>query len=316
MSRSYQQLRRSALSQTAKETKAALPSVLRALPGINAAESSVLVLSQLPALDTENCPKFTIQVSGDEVTGAQIQVINDDTLDTAIRLSQKPLRHPVNSQSPAPNSHVAVLNLASDHKAGGGWLNGALAQEESICYRSSLYLSLHRSYYPFGPLDAVYTPFVVVIRDSWGAGHNLLIPNTEPTDLSVVSMISIAAIRRPKIRRSAQLVSGTLVEKFGYENAADRDLTKDKMRLILRVAASKGHRRLVLGALGCGAFRNPTEEVATCWQEVLQEAEFRGGWWEEVVFAVLDKGSDGDNGSRDQNGNFATFHRQLDGVVV
>jgi uncharacterized protein (TIGR02452 family) len=88
------------------------------------------------------------------------------------------------------------------------------------------------------------------------------------------------------------------------------------MRLSLRIAATQGHRRFVLGALGCGAFGNPTNEVAICWKEVLTEPEFRDGWWEELVFAVLDKGSDGDNGARDRQGNFATFHRHLDGLIV
>jgi len=100
-----------------------------------------------------------------------------------------------------------------------------------------------------------------------------------------------------------------------FARPTDRTLTKNKIRLSLRIAASQGHRRLVLGALGCGAFRNPNGEVASCWKEVLRETEFRG-WWETVVFAVLDKGSDGDNGTRDREGNYMRFKDELDGLVV
>jgi len=57
--------------------------------------------------------------------------------------------------------------------------------------------------------------------------------------------------------------------------------------MILRVAVSTGHRRLVLGAWGCGVFENNPTKVATIFQKILQEYE---GHFSEVVFAIL--GSD------------------------
>jgi hypothetical protein len=48
-------------------------------------------------------------------------------------------------------------------------------------------------------------------------------------------------------------------------------MMKEKMRIALRVVSVKGHRRFMLGALGCGAFLNPKEEVADCW--VLESAD-------------------------------------------
>lgn len=53
---------------------------------------------------------------------------------------------------------------------------------------------------------------------------------------------------------------------------------KEKMRIILRISAWKGHRRIVLSAFGCGAFRKPKEEVARCWKEMFAEPELQGGW--------------------------------------
>jgi uncharacterized protein (TIGR02452 family) len=64
---------------------------------------------------------------------------------------------------------------------------------------------------------------------------------------------------------------------------------------------------LVLGAIGCGAFRNPPQEVADCWLEVLSEAEFAGGWFKEIHFAVFD---------RRNEGNFEIFRDMFDGKVV
>jgi uncharacterized protein (TIGR02452 family) len=81
------------------------------------------------------------------------------------------------------------------------------------------------------------------------------------------------------------------------------------------VAARQGHTKLVLGALGCGVFANPPGDVAQCFLEVLREDEFQGGWWEAVVFAVLDNAR-GDQGGKDGSGNFGIFYRALDSEIV
>lgn len=100
--------------------------------------------------------------------------------------------------------------------------------------------------------------------------------------------------------------------EFGrYLYRGTRALMKQKMRVVLRVAATNAHRVLVLGALGCGAFGNPRGEVVSCWGEVLAEEEFRGGWWEKVVFAVMEEG-----GEKEGEGNFGVFWRGLNGVEV
>lgn len=81
-----------------------------------------------------------------------------------------------------------------------------------------------------------------------------------------------------------------------------------RMRIILRTAIRRRHRQLVLGALGCGAFGNPNKVVSNMWKTVLKEPEFSGGWWEDIVFAVL--------GDSSADSNFKVFHSELDGLVL
>lgn len=218
---------------------------------------------------------------------------------------------PPQQSNPQPNpttphhttAPVAVLNLASERHAGGGWQNGAMAQEEALCYRSSLYLSLHKSYYPLPSLSVIYTPHVLIIRSATSAGHTLY---AQPApDLPVASVISVAALRHPTLTDDGKK----------FKDAGQRAETKRKIRVSLRVAASKGHTRLVLGALGCGVFSNPPTEVAECFLEVFREQEFQGGWWEDVVFAVMDNAR-GSEGGKDGTGNFGQFYRVLHGRVV
>jgi uncharacterized protein (TIGR02452 family) len=198
---------------------------------------------------------------------------------------------------------VAVLNLASERSPGGGWQNGAMAQEEALCYRSSLYRSLHRSYYPIPSLSAIYSPEVLIIRDASSAGHALRCDDI--SSCPVTSVISIAALRHPSLTDDGKR----------FKNEGQRAETKRKIQLVLRVAASKKHSKLVLGALGCGVFSNPPKEVARCFLEVFDEPEFSGGWWEEVVFAVLDN-AQGSEGGKDGVGNFGQFYQVLNGQVV
>lgn len=103
-------------------------------------------------------------------------------------------------------------------------------------------------------------------------------PN-ERDPLPQVSVISMAAQKRPLT---------TAANK--YQNDTDRKLMKDKMRMILRTAGHNRHQRLVLGALGCGAFGHPGQEVADCWKEVLYEVEFQG-FFDLIVFAIYDAGN-------------------------
>lgn len=215
---------------------------------------------------------------------------------------QKILRPSPTTSSNIPRP-VAVLNLASERHAGGGWQNGAMAQEEALCYRSSLYLSLHKSYYPLPSLSVIYTPNVLIIRSATSAGHTLY-KHSAP-DLSVTSVISVAALRHPALSDDHKK----------FKNEGQRAETKRKIRVSLRLAARNGHTKLILGALGCGVFSNPPTDVAECFLEVFKEKEFRGGWWEDVVFAVMDNAR-GNEGGKDGTGNFGQFHRVLDGQVV
>ncbi|KAJ4257420.1 hypothetical protein NW762_008543 [Fusarium torreyae] len=280
------------LAAVAKETQAALPDILKQLPHIHAYGSERLFYSTLPPLKAFDCPKRTS--SGK----ATIKIVNADTFNAAIDLAT--LKGP-------SSGRVAVLNMASHVIPGGGWLKGARAQEEALCYRSSLSLSLHRRYYPWKQRMGLYTPDVVIIRSDQESGHKLYVPRVPVDDLPVVSVLSIAALRNPPVSTIVENTPGGPVSRPVFTDDYDRELTKIKMRLCLRMAARRGHGLLVLGALGCGAFRNPPKEVALCWLEVLQEQEFQGGWWEEVWFAVYD---------RRNEGNLEVFEEVLGDVQV
>ncbi|WP_346742766.1 TIGR02452 family protein [Spongiactinospora sp. TRM90649] len=76
-----------------------------------------------------------------------------------------------------------------------------------------------------------------------------------------------------------------------------REITPERIKTALReragrvlaVAAHHGARRLVLGAWGCGVFRNDPREVAEAFHGHLTGGGGFGGGFERVVFAVWDR---------------------------
>lgn len=322
--------RRTQLRAVAAETLAVLPNLTSQIPHLDFTSSTLYSLSGTARTPAPQCPGFSLppdpacapNTPAPPAKGTRIRILNADTLDTALSLTPTPTTD-MTTDAIFSSKPVLVLNLASATSPGGGFLNGALAQEESLCYRTSLSLSLHATHYPLPTLSALYTPHVLVLRSSLSASHALLpsaIPNpnssSNPPSLPLISTLTLAALQRPKTTKPTKPPTSPLPPHHPhYAHPADRTTTKHKIRLLLRTAAAHGHTRLVLGALGCGVFGNPPREVARCFREVFAEDEFAGGWWEDVVFAVMDNVRDGDGGEGG-SGNYGVFWRELEGVVV
>jgi uncharacterized protein (TIGR02452 family) len=172
---------------------------------------------------------------------------------------------------------VACLVFASAKSPGGGFLNGAQAQEESIARSSALYpcqksagefYDFHRRQGDLRYSDRIiYSPGVPVFRDDDGT---LL---EEPYHVSFLTAAApnLGAIVDAGRMEAAASVPGVLAAR------TDR---------VLSVASAHGHRKLVLGAWGCGVFRNDPAVVAAVFAAALGRAQ---GRFDHVVFAVLDR---------------------------
>jgi uncharacterized protein (TIGR02452 family) len=200
-------------------------------------------------------------------TSPKIRVIQSDTYDAVKLLLEN------------SNSRVGCLNMASSYSPGGGFTNGSLAQEESLCMRSTLYHSLKSSFYRLPELCAVYSPDVAVFRD-------FDLRDLPKSEWYFTDVISVAALKQPELKWNVDRT------RLTYEYPQDRDLMVEKIRLIFQVMAKKGIKRVVAGALGCGAYGNPPEEVASLFRKVILGDKKRHGvkCVDEIVFAIFDDG--------------------------
>ncbi|MFF3411042.1 TIGR02452 family protein [Streptomyces sp. NPDC002742] len=173
---------------------------------------------------------------------------------------------------------VAVLNFSSARNPGGGYLNGAQAQEEALCRASALYTCLLRArdFYDHhrAHRDAFYTdrvihsPGVPVFRDDRGG----LLDEPFPAGFLTAAAPNAGVVLRTAPQRAADL-PGALALR------AER---------VLETAAAHGYRRLVLGAWGCGVFQNDPAQVAQAFRGLLVGGRFEG-CFDQVVFGILDR---------------------------
>jgi len=165
----------------------------------------------------------------------------------------------------------AVLNMANEDHAGGGFVTGAMAQEEHLCRQSNLYEGLEYAkimgHYPLGESAVILTPHVTFFRDD-----NYL-PLNQNCTADIIG--SAAYICNTKMRPNRP------VSDLDYEKGM-----KNKIRSMLRVAVHNGNDSLLLSAFGCGAFGNKPEVVSRLYQLVLAEREF-AGCFRKVVFGII-----------------------------
>jgi uncharacterized protein (TIGR02452 family) len=64
-----------------------------------------------------------------------------------------------------------------------------------------------------------------------------------------------------------------------------RTLHEHRWRCILAVAAQHEADVLILGAFGCGAFKNPPDIVAKAFHDVIQESNYQS-YFDHIVFAI------------------------------
>lgn len=178
----------------------------------------------------------------------------------------------------AASGPVCALNFASAKNPGGGFLGGAKAQEEDLARCSALYTCqlTARGYYDANRAcdsmlytdHLIYSPAVPFFRDD---RLDLL---EQPFACSVIT--APAPNAGEALRRDP--AAGPAIARALARRAA----------MVLAAAAAEGERRLVLGAWGCGVFRNDPHAVAAVFAELLASPRFAGAF-DQVDFAIHDR---------------------------
>ncbi|WP_294240235.1 TIGR02452 family protein [uncultured Chryseobacterium sp.] len=172
---------------------------------------------------------------------------------------------------------IMCLNFASAKNPGGGFINGAEAQEESLARTSGLhesllqawdYYKIHREmescFYTDMMIDS---PKVPVFRKDKGE----LLPKPVVCNFITSPAVNAGVVKRQEPERAGEI--------FGA-----MDVRTEKM---LALALHQGNETLILGAWGCGVFKNDPVEIAELFKKHLQ-GKYKNKF-KRVVFAILSK---------------------------
>ncbi len=219
-----------------------------------ALEYSELFIGTEPELELKNTQVFQTKIT----------VTNETSLEALARLARE------------HTNEVLCLNFASAKNPGGGFLGGAQAQEESLARSSGLYNTLlaQPNFYAFHRQQhdllyshrMIYSPHVPVFKND--AGDTL-----EPYNAAFITCAAPNA--------------GAISTNQAHSTHLIPVVLEERGKLVLGLAALKNHTCLVLGAWGCGVFRNDPQMVATVFKKLL-EGQFKNVF-DQVVFAVYDK---------------------------
>ncbi len=186
--------------------------------------------------------KYTNLPSISKTHNGVISVHNDDTLDfPIINNVENPL----------------ILIFADDINPGGCIESGNGMQEESLFRRTGLFRYMSRNFYPLKDNETLYCENVPVIRMS-EMHRSREIPEI------YYSFVAGACLKYPSFPM-----------KFDEIN-----LMKEKVDLILKIAILRGHKNVILGAWGCGAFGCNPNEIAKILKEVCS-------WYNLRVYIVV-----------------------------
>lgn len=187
----------------------------------------------------------------------------------------------------AGKGKMGCLNFASAKNAGGGFMSGAQAQEECLSRASTLYPTLvqfqkdmydynrHSNTYLYSD-RMIYSPAVSFFKDD--EGHLL----SEPYNVDIVTS-------------PAANVGAILQNRRFDELPLVKDVMMIRIDKILGLFYTNGVRNLILGAWGCGVFRNDPADIANYFAYFLNNGGKYSRCFDNIIFAVYDTGKNKEN---------------------
>jgi uncharacterized protein (TIGR02452 family) len=182
-----------------------------------------------------------------------------------------------------------IVNFANNFFPGGHYKTGAAAQEEDIFRRTTISRLLDTDearsrFYPINEPDrtvrGLYTGDVRILRRGKSDSFSFLDLNEE----FHVDVCSIAAFNGSGSRDQLYFADGKTKSGMKALNAAGIDLTKQRIEIMFQMALAKKADVLIVGAFGCGMFRNDPYQMIDLFNQVCYKYRFAKL---EVVFAVI-----------------------------
>lgn len=164
---------------------------------------------------------------------------------------------------------MAVLDFASFTNPGGGYIQGYLGQEATLCADSYLYnvLDKQRKWYGENRRRNINCELY--------RNRALVVPTVRFDRNHVHAYADVIVAAAPNVKRARQ--------EYRVSDDALLDALRDRIRFVLAICDELGREKLVLGAWGCDNNGFDAEAVAELFRKELASGDFKV---KQVFFAV------------------------------
>lgn len=226
------------------------------------------ILAEEHYKEMEDCYK---EETMNSVKNTRIYSDNSSFLDSVYRSKNNILLECMDTVSAIfKYDNLAVLNFADYRYAGGQFLTGSFAQEEALCHSSNLFNVLVRfsdQYYSKNREDMnyyLYTNKALFSKDI------VFFKNGEQRKCDV---LTCAAPNK-----------GLAKKWEGVTDYINAEVLESRIRFILKILETEESRNILLGAFGCGVFKQNSHQVAVIFEKLLS-TEFKDKF-DTIIFAI------------------------------
>ena len=233
------------------------------------------------AQEVYDSKKYTKLYSPEQLDDLLTEAQPESKFETIIEVFNETTMEGATALSPEKNK-IGVLNFASAKNPGGGFMGGAQAQEESLARSSSLYLSIDQmqEMYKFNASRKtyvysdymIYSPEVVFFRND---------------EMDLIQYYQVDVLTSPAVN------VGAMLQNKRSELAKVDDAMLQRMDKMFALFLKRGMTNLILGAWGCGVFRNDPKDVVGYFKHFLLDDGKYAGAFERIRFSVLDTNNRG-----------------------
>ncbi len=219
------------------------------------------------AVESEVAPEFT--ESADEAESAPAEEAAPVLPEVTVLDASATQAILDNGRGYAQFCDMAVLAFASFTNPGGGYIQGYLGQEATLCADSYLYnvLDKQRKWYGENRRRNINCELY--------RNRALVVPAVRFDRNHVHAYADVIVAAAPNVRRARQ--------EYRVSDDALLDALRDRIRFVLAVCDELGREKLVLGAWGCDNNGFDAEAVAELFREELASGDFKV---KQVFFAV------------------------------
>lgn len=193
----------------------------------------------------------------------EISVIDADTISAAWNAHAE------------PSAKIAILNFASFRHPGGGFMTGAMAQEESICHHTNLYNALVAQ-------QAWYDENEHIINRCLYQNRAILTYDVSIIARGIGKFVPVENVFQADFLTCASPNAGAAAKK-GVSEEEINCAIEQRVSYAVELLAGRGYTHTILGAFGCGAFHCNPRVVAEAFRRSVEKS---ANAFDKVIFAI------------------------------